>query len=222
MKNKFTQKFGFSEKECRILSKLDTPKKIQDYVDALDYNLEEKGETYYSPAMVLRYKKADCIEGAIFAAAALRFHGFPPLLLDMTSSKDDSDHVLAVFKQKGRWGAIGKTKYTFFSYREPVYKTIRELAMSYFELYFNYWGKKTMRGFSRRPLNLAIFDKKGWMTSEKYVSYIATYLDKIPHEKVMARGMTRTLRRVTPLDKESGELWIRRKGLLKKLKREGY
>ncbi len=215
-------RFGFSARECRILAKLDTPAKIQDYVDALAYNLEEHGETYYSPAMVIRYKKADCIEGAIFAAAALRFHGYPPLLLDLTANKRDSDHVLAIFRHNGCWGAIGKSKYTFFAFREPVYRTLRELAMSYFELYFNFWGEKTMRSFSKRPLNLAMFDSKKWMTSEKYLFFVATELDKLPHEKILKPGMARSLRRVTPLDKESGEIWIRRKGILKKLEKKGY
>lgn len=214
--------FGFSERECRILSRLDTPIKIQDFIDRLEYNLEENGDTYYSPAMVLKYKKADCIEGAVFAAAALRFHGYPPLLLDLTANNRDSDHVLAVFKHKGRWGAIGKSKYAFFSYREPVYKTIRELAMSYFDLYFNYWGEKTMRSFSKKPLNLAMFDKRGWMTSKEFVTYIATQLNRIPHEKVLKRGMAAGLRKVTPEDKDAGEIWINKKGLLKMLKRDGY
>jgi hypothetical protein len=214
--------FGFSARERRLLAKLDTPIKIQDFIDRLKYNLEEKGETYNSPRVVMRLGEADCFEAAIFAAAALRFHGYPPLLIDLLSSKNDSDHVLAIFKQKGRWGAIGKSKYTFFAYREPVYKTIRELAMTYFDLYFNYWGKKTMRGFLKQPLNLALFDKNQWMTTEKSIKYIATYLDKLPHEKILKRGMALGLRKITPLDKEAGELWISRKGLLKKLRREGY
>jgi hypothetical protein len=214
--------FGFSARECRLLAKLDMPIKIQNFIDRLEYNLEEKGETYNSPRVVMRLGEADCFEAAIFAAAALRFHGRKPLLIDLLSSKNDSDHVLAIFKQKGRWGAIGKSKYTFFAYREPVYKTIRELAMTYFDLYFNYWGKKTMRGFLKQPLNLALFDKRQWMTTEKRIKYIATYLDKLPHEKVLKRGMAVSLRKITPLDKEAGELWINRKGLLKKLRREGY
>lgn len=222
MKGNLKSRFGFSAKECKILSKLDTPKKIQDYIDSLEYNLEERGETFYSPREVMRHGKADCVEGAVFAAAALRFHGHPPLLLDLTSNRRDSDHVVAVFRENGCWGAIGKSKYTFLSFREPIYRTIRELAMSCFELYFNYWGEKTMRSFARRPLNLARFDSREWMTSKKHIFYIATYLDKIPHEKIMSRGMARKLRKVTPLDREAGELWIRRKGLLRKLKREGY
>ena len=214
--------FGYSGKERAILSKLATPAKIQDYIDRLSYNLEEKGVTYHSPRMVMRLKKADCIEAAVFAAAALRFHGRPPLLIDLTASRDDSDHVLAVFRQKGRWGAIGKSKYAFFTFREPVYRTLEELALSYFDLYFNVRGKKTMRSFSSRPLDLSVFDKKGWMTTEKPVRYIATMLDRIPHKKLLPKGVAATLRKVTKLDKEAGEIWIRRKGLLKRLRSKGY
>jgi hypothetical protein len=221
MKKKPKSKFGFSEKEQRILSKLDTPKKIQDFLDKLAYNLEEKGETFYSPRNVIKHRKANCIEAAVFAAAALRFHGYPPLIVDLTSSARDDDHEVAVYRHNGCWGAIGKSKYTFFGFREPVYRTIRELAMSYFELYFNYWGEKTMRGFSR-PVNLSRFDRKGWMTSEGNLFYIVRHLEKIPHERLITRGVARSLRKTTLLDKEAGELWIRRKRLLDKLKRKGY
>jgi hypothetical protein len=214
--------FGFSAGERAMLSKLDSPAKIQDYVDGLKYNLEKKGETYYSPRNVMAHNEANCLEGAIFAAAALRFQGFPPLLIDLVASKDDSDHVLAVFRRRGRWGAIGKSKYTFFTYREPVYRTIRELALSYFDLYYNVFGKKTMRSFSKAPLNLARFDAKSWMTRERGIGFIATFLDRIPHEKIVARGMARNFRSVTPLDREAGELWIRRHGILGKMKKKGY
>ena len=214
--------FGFSTAERRILSKLDTPQRIQDYIDRLAYNMEEDGDTFYSPREVLRHRQADCVESAVFAAAALRFHGFPPLLLDLTANKNDSDHVLAVFRRDGRWGAIGKSKYAFFTYREPVYKDMRELAMSYFDLYFNCKGEKTMRSFSKDPLDLARFDGRGWMTSPKHLFYIAAFLDEIPHERIVPRGRERTLRKVIPLDREAGELWIRRAGLLTKLKRDKY
>ncbi len=212
----------FSARERKILPRLNTPEKIQDFVDSLDYNLEEKGDTFHSPRGVMRLKTADCVESAVFAAAALRYHGHPPLLLDLKANRRDSDHVVAVFRVRGRWGAIGKSKYTFLSYREPVYRTVRELAMSYFELFFNCWGEKTMRSFSSKPLDLSAFDKKGWMISEKPLFYIASRLDEIPHEKLMGNGTARALRKVPPLDREAGELWIRRNGLLKKLKREGY
>ena len=205
--------FGFSPKECRILSRLNTPKKIQDFLDKIDYNLEEKDETCFSPRKVLREKKANCIEGAIFAAAALRFHGYPPLIVDLTSVRDD-DHLLAVFKQKGYWGAIAQSKYTGLRFREPIHRTIRELALSYFEGYFNFDGEKTLRGYSR-PVNLARFDKLDWMTTEKDLWFIEDYLNEIPHKRLITYGMIRNLRKVVPLMKEAGELLMIKQELKK-------
>ena len=210
------QTFGFSPKECSILSKLNTPKKIQNFLDRIEYNLEEKGETCFSPRKVLRENKANCIEGAIFAAAVLRFHGHPPLIVDLTSVRDD-DHLLAVFKQKGYWGAIAQSKYTGLRFREPIHRTIRELALSYFESYFNFEGEKTLRGYSR-PVNLARFDKINWMTSEKDLFCVEDYLNEISHKKLITYGMIRNLRKVVPSMKEAGELWMIKKKLLKKIR----
>jgi hypothetical protein len=212
MKNKF----GFSSKKCKILSKLNSPKKIQDFVDKLKYNLEEDGETFFSPRKVLRENKANCIEGAVFAAAALRFHGFPPLIVDLISIRDD-DHIIAVFKINGHWGSIAKSKYSGLSFREPIHKTIRELALSYFEGYFNFEGEKTLRGYSK-PINLSRFDNINWMTTEKDLFCIENYLNEIKHKKLLTNKMIRNLRKVTPLMKEAGELWMIKKKLLKKLK----
>lgn len=212
------RKFDFSKKECKILSKLKTPRKIQDYVDNLEYNLEEQGETCFSPRRVMREKKANCIEGAIFAAAALRFQGFPPLIVDLVSVRDD-DHILAVFKIDGRWGSIAKSKYSGLMFREPIHKTIRELAISYFEGYFNFEGEKTLRGYSK-PVNLSRFDKVNWMTTEEDMFFFEDYLGKIKHEKLLTRKMILNLRRVTPLMKEAGELWMIKRGSLKKIKKK--
>jgi hypothetical protein len=207
---------GFSKKERRIFSRMNTPKKIQDFTDRLPYNLEEKGDTCYSPRKVLREKKANCIEGAVFAAAALRFHRFPPLIVDLTSVRDD-DHILAVYKIDGHWGSIAKSKYTGLVFREPIHRNIRELALSYFESYYNFEGEKTLRGYSK-PVNLSRFDKLNWMTSDKNLFFIEDYLLKIKHEKLITNSMARRLRRVVPLMKEAGELWMIKKGLLKKAK----
>jgi len=210
------RKFGFSSKECRTLSRLNTPEKIQDFLDRIDYNLEEEPETCFSPRKVLREKKANCIEGAIFGAAALRFHGHPPLIVDLTSVRDD-DHLLAAFKRKEYWGAIAQSKYTGLRYREPIHRTIRELALSYFEGYFNFDGEKTLRGYSL-PVNLARFDKLNWMTTEKDLWFVEDYLNEISHKKLITYGMIRNLRMVVPLMKEAGELWMIKERLLKKLK----
>lgn len=200
--------FGFSSSEARILSRLRTSMLIQRYLDSIDYNLRKGGETCLSPRMVIRERKADCIEGAIFAAAALRFHGHAPLIVDLTAVRDE-DHVIAVFKRFGHWGAIAKSKYTGLRYREPVHRSIRELALSYFEDYFNPAGEKTLRRFSA-PVNLSMFDSSNWMTTQKSVFFIAEHLVGVRHRSLLTRGMVRNLDKVTPIQKEAGELEMRR------------
>ena len=196
--------FGFSKREAEVLSRLSTPERIQKYLDSISYDLGRKGEFRRSPRALLRDKKADCFEGAIFAAAALRFHGHPPMVVDLTAVRDD-DHVIAVFKRSNHWGAIAKSKYTGLEYREPIHRSIRELALSYFEDYFNLAGEKTLREYSK-PVNLARFDGAEWMTTEKSVLFIAEYLVKSTHTRLLTPGMARTLGRVTRTQKEAGEL----------------
>ena len=164
----------------------------------------------------MKKRKANCIEGALFAAAALRFHGHKPLIIDLTSVRDD-DHIIAVFKENGYWGSIGKSKYTGLTFREPIHRTIRELAISYFEDYFNYEGEKTLRGYSR-PINLKVFDKLKWMTSGDNLFFVEKYLEKINHKKLITQKMVKNLRIVTPLAMEAGELWMSKKGILDKVK----
>jgi hypothetical protein len=176
--------FGFDARELRILKSLRTPDRIQRFLDVdLGYNKEAEGETCYSPRRVLRHMLAHCMEGALLAAAALRVHGFPPLLLDLEAVRDD-DHVLAVFQQHGAWGAIAKSNFSGLRYREPVYRTLRELVMSYFEHYYNPAAEKTLRRYSR-PVNLRRFDYLGWMTSEDDVWAIPAYLTRVAHFNVL-------------------------------------
>ena len=137
----------FSKQELALLKKLSTPRKIQDFLDGLSMNFSENGHTCYSPRMVLREKKAQCMEGAMLAAAALRLAGYPPLIMELKSVQKDDDHVLAVFQIDGCWGAITKTNHGVLRYREPIYKNLRELAMSYFHEYFLHDGTKTMRSY---------------------------------------------------------------------------
>jgi hypothetical protein len=179
----------------RALKALKTPEKIQRFLDTeIGYNTEPDGATIRSPQRVLRDRLAHCIEGALLAAAALRVHGAPPLLLDLEAVRDD-DHVLAVFKQHNCWGAIGKSNYAGLRFREPVYRTLRELVMSYFEHHFNDAREKTLRKYSR-PVNLTRFDRINWMTSEEDLWPIADYLVTIPHVPVLQNGAARRLNRV--------------------------
>ena len=159
------QKLEFSKKEVDLMRRLDTPAKVQDFLNKIPINFEREGDTLKSPIMVLRKKSAHCIEGAILGAYILSLHGFEPLLLHLEAVKHDFDHVIAPFKIGGRWGALSKTNHAVLRYREPVYKNIRELVMSYFHEYFTDDGKKTLRRYSV-PLNLNIFEN-GWETEEK-------------------------------------------------------
>jgi len=204
--------FGFSEREVDVLSRLSTPEKIQGYLDSIRYDLNRKGEFRRSPSAVLRDRKADCFEGALFAAAALRFHEHPPMVVDLTAVRDD-DHVIAVFKRFGHWGAIAKSKYTGLEYREPIHRSVRELALSYFEDYFNLAGEKTLRGYSR-PVNLARFDKSEWMTTKESVFFIAEYLARTTHTSLLTSGMALGLVRLTRVQREAGELAMTKAGIL--------
>ena len=187
--------YGFSAREWNTLRRLSTPAKIQRFLDVdLGYNKEPDGPTCRSPRRVLRDRIAHCMEGALFGAAALRVQGFPPLLLDLEAVHDD-DHVLAIFKQRGHWGAIAKSNYAGLRFREPVYRTLRELVMSYFEHYFNLRAEKTLRNYSR-PVNLARFDGIAWMTTEQDVWAIPNYLLTIAHTPLLAPGLDRRLARV--------------------------
>ena len=138
----------FTKKEIALIKKLNTPAKVQDYLNSLSFNFEEKGETLKSPIRVLREKNAHCLEGAILGAYILSLHGQKPCILHLKTTKNDFDHVIALFQKQGFWGALSKTNHNVLRYREPVYKNIRELVMSYFHEYFLDNGKKTLRQYS--------------------------------------------------------------------------
>jgi hypothetical protein len=184
---------GFSSAELRKLRAMKTPAGIQHFIDALPYNLRVDAR---SPKMVLQDATASCLDGGIFAAAALRALGFPPLIFDLEAERD-TDHVVAIFKVKGHWGAVAKSNFTGCRYREPVYRTLRELALSYFNIYFNLRFERTLRRYSR-PVNLARFDHLNWMTTEKPIWFIAEYLCEIPHISLLPRGAEKRLTRVDP------------------------
>jgi hypothetical protein len=158
----------------------------------------------WSPRRVLREGTAHCLEGAIFAAAALRVLGFAPLLLDLEAVQD-TDHVISVYKLRGHWGAIAKSNFSGLRFREPVYRTVRELVMSYFESYINLRGERTLRAYSR-PVDLARFDRshRGWMTSADDLWWIAEHLVRVPHTRLLTTGMTRHLSRVDRRSLDAG------------------
>jgi len=197
--------FGFTPSELRGFKRLRTPHGVQQFLDAMPYHL---ADTAWTPRRVLHERTAHCLEGAIFGAAALRVLGFPPLVLDLEADKD-TDHVIAVFQVDGCWGAVAKSNYTGCRYREPIHRTIRELALSYFEAYFDPRGNRTMRRYSR-PHNLKRFDDKHWMTTAKNVWFIAEYLVDVPHTKLVSRGQVRRLTRMDKRSVRAGMLGFRR------------
>jgi hypothetical protein len=197
-----TLKADFSPKELRILRSLRTPARIQRFLDDMPYH---HAKTAWSPRLVLQHRTAHCLEGALFAAAALRVNGFPPLVWDLESVRDD-DHVLAVFQVGRHWGAIGKSNFAGLRYREPVYRSLRELAMSYFDSYFNLLGERTLRAFATRPVNLKKFDSRDWMTTEEDLWYIAEHLCEIPHTKVLSPAMEKRLSRIGARNLAAGKV----------------
>jgi hypothetical protein len=153
---------------------------------------------------VLGDRTAQCLEGALFGAAALRVQGWEPLLLDLEAVRDD-DHVLAIFRQRGCWGAIAKSNYSGLRFREPVYRSLRELAMSYFDQYYNPRGEKTLRTYSR-PVNLRRFDRIDWMTTEEDLWPISDYLFGISHTRLLSAQAVRTLTRMDARLKAAGKV----------------
>ena len=204
------EKSGLNSREWKILKKLSNPKKIQDFLNSLPFNFEKRGETNMSVRRSLSLGHVHCFEGALVAAAALWIRGEVPLLLDLKTVRPDLDHVVALFKRDGYWGAISKTNHAVLRYREPVYRDVRELAMSYFHEYFlpkglsSPAGKKTLRSFSK-PFNLAKHGM-GWLTDEEDLFDLAHALDISPHIKILSHKQIRNLRLADKIEIKSGEI----------------
>ena len=197
-----SNKFGLSKEDYSTLRKLNTPQKIQNYLDILPINFEENGETYMSVARSLREKKVHCLEAALIAACALLINGAKPLLMDF-KTQNDEDHVVALFKINNHWGAISKTNHAVLRYRDPIYKTLRELALSYFHEYTNNiaGGKKTLRSYST-PLNLLQYKNLDWVNGEEDLHYIAEDIDEIKHFELIKKEMIRGLRNATNFERK--------------------
>ncbi len=197
--------FQLSSKEETLFKKLSTPAKIQDYLNSLPYNFETSGETCSSPRIVIQKKRAHCLEGAYLAAAVLWYHGERPLLLDLRSTHRDLDHVVALFKRNGCWGAISKTNHAVLRYRESIYRTIRELALSYFHEYFLDDGTKTMRDYSK-AFDLRRYGNT-WITSPDDLWEIGADLDDSPHTDILPKAMTaKMLRKADDVEIKAGKI----------------
>ena len=185
------QAIAFTDRELHVLRKLKTPKHIQDFLETLPINFEKEGDTFMSPVRVLREKKAHCLEGAVFAAAALARRGHPPLLLDLETTLKDESHVVAIFRERGRFGAVSKTNHAVLRYRDPVYRSVRELAVSYFHEYFLDSGEKTLRSYG--TLNLTRFNRRNWTTDEKDLWYIESALVNARHFPIVTPAVASAL-----------------------------
>jgi len=185
------ERFGLSPKDFRALRALKTPAQIQKFIDALPY---QYGDTAWSPQRVLRERKGHCLEGALLAAAALRANGHPPLLMDLEAVYDD-DHVVAIYREGGLWGSIAKSNFAGLRFRAPIYRTLRELALSYFEHYYNLRGERTLRAYSG-PVNLERLDSRDWMTSEEDVWCVTEHLIAARHYPLFPDKVGRALPRL--------------------------
>ena len=205
--------FGLSPQSLRTLRALETPVRIQRFIDALEY---QYANTAWSPERVLREHKGHCLEGAVLAAAALRVNGYPPLLMDLEAVHDD-DHVVALYREKGRdggrerglWGGIAKSNFAGLRFRAPIYRTLRELALSYFDDYYNLRGQRTLRAYSR-PVDLKRLDRQHWMTSGEDVWCVPELLIAARHYPLFPDKVARALPRLDRRSFEAGmHGWVR-------------
>ncbi|MFA5819623.1 MAG: hypothetical protein WC854_10120 [Bacteroidales bacterium] len=200
----------WTKDEIGFLKTMSDPDKIQGFLDSIDYNPDYECR---SPRWVIRKKSAHCFEGALFAAAALQFIGYQPLIVDMKAYNDD-DHVIAVFKEDSHWGAIAKSNFTTLRYREPVYRSLRELVMSYFDFYFNIAGDKSLRSYSL-PLDLTIYKTRQWATTDEDLEYIGDKLEKIHHYPVVNNKMINNLKKASDAMLKAGMMGSNEAGLFK-------
>lgn len=197
--------FGLSQDELTVLKKLDTPSKIQDFLDDFPSNLSQYSDSCSSPRMALRKGRAHCIEGAFIAATALMLQGKEPLLMDLKAKRPDVDHVVTLFKHNGYWGAISKSNHPVLRYRDPIYRTLRELALSYFHEYvLPSTGAKTLRSYSR-SFSLKRYGT-GWITSEHHLWNIAQALDESRHYRILSGDQEKHLRPASKIECQSGRL----------------
>ena len=194
--------------ERRLVAGLDSPVAIQAFLDDIPYSTDD---FYRSPLRVLRERTAHCFDGALFGAAMLRRLGYPPLILDMLAERDD-EHLLALYRVDSHWGAVAKSNFVGLRFREPVYRTLRELVMSYFEDYFNSAGERTLRGYTV-PLDLSVYDRQGWMIDDAILDAIADRTDRIRRYRLLTPAMVARLTLVDARSYQAGLLGANPDGL---------
>jgi hypothetical protein len=191
--------------ERLFIRKLSTPQKIQDYLDSLPINFETNGETYMSPRRTMTVKRAHCFEGALIAAASLTIHGQRPLLMDLRTEVPYEDHVVALFRSNGFWGAISKTNHVILRYRDAVYRSPRELAMSYFHEYIEDNGTKSLREYSA-PFDLSHYSPEKWVIAEEELFSLVDALNSSRHFPIAPKKNIRQLRKAAPIEIDAGHL----------------
>ncbi len=191
--------------ELRVFARLDTPQKIQTYLDRLPANFELDGDTIMSPRRTLRTQLAHCADGSLLAAAVLAFHGRDAWLMDLRALASDFDHIVVLFKERGLWGAISKTNHAILRWRDPIYRSFRELAMSYAHEYCLPGGKKSLLSFSK-PFSVTRFAPKRWVIEEEELYWLMDALDEWPHIPVAPPAAMRKRRRMSKVELLSQEV----------------
>jgi hypothetical protein len=209
MQETFEVRLNVSER--KLLDRLDSPIKIQTFLNSIPYS---EDEFYRCPLRVLRERKAHCFDGALFAAMAIRRSGRPALILELIPNRRDDDHILALFKQYGHWGAVAQSNFSGLRYREPIYRNLRELVMSYFEDFFNAVGEKTLVGY-RGPINLKVFDKLDWMGSDAGMEQLSNGMDRYKVHAVISQEMAANLSAVDERSLHAGMIGTNPAGLFK-------
>ena len=197
--------YPWSEKDLVTVRKLQSAKDIQAYLDRLAYNLEG---TPRIPGQVIKHKQAHCFDGALFAASVFSYHGEQPLILDLCAARDD-DHILALYRSGKHYGAVAKSNYTGLRFREPIFKSIRELVLSYFESYFNLQREKSLRSYSE-VLNLNVLGKLNWQLDDQLFEQIAQRLVVLPHHHILAKGQEKMLAKVDTRTFAAGLVGLRK------------
>jgi hypothetical protein len=198
----------FTKQEEALIKKLNTPAKVQDFLNKIPFNFERQNgrikETLRSPLFTLRHNKAHCFEGALLGAYILSMHSFKPYIMYLKSVNKDLDHVIAPFRVRGLWGALSKTNHAVLRYREPVYRNIHELAISYFHEYFLNNGQKTLRQYSAL-LDLDDFEKD-WPVMEGDLWGVDEALDKVKHYDIVPKSYIKKLRRADKIEIAAGKM----------------
>jgi hypothetical protein len=206
---------NWTAEERKLLRTLNNPNKIQVFLDSLDYNPNYECR---SPRWVMKKRSAHCFEGALFAAAALEFIGYKPLIVDMRAVNDD-DHVIALFGEDGYWGAVAKSNFTSLRFREPVYRSLRELIISYFDFFFNIDGYKSLRSYSL-PFDLTKFESRNWKTTDEDLEYIGDKIESLHHFPVITKKMIRKLYPASDAMLKAGLLGSKADGLFKPVRKK--